>query len=239
MFERTFSFWRNLVGKPQASQRAAGAVEDDRRMWVRYASDLQGQVQLTEKQGSDKIQAHVRDLSVGGANLLVDRPLSPGHMLSLELPANKGSIRTVLACVVRAIPTEDGQWSLGCVFSRELDSDDLDSLGAKKVQAANEDQRIWVRFSCAVKARYRKFADPLAESRAVEVLDISASGIGLVVPSLDAGSLLTVDLQDKNGRKVCSILACVVHTTRRAGGDYAVGCNFIRELSEEELQSLL
>ena len=68
----------------------------------------------------ESIRAKVRDLSLGGANLLVDRPFEAGQMLSVELPANKGDVRTVLACVVRVIPQEDGHWSLGCVFSREL-----------------------------------------------------------------------------------------------------------------------
>jgi hypothetical protein len=38
---------------------------------------------------------------------------------------------------------------------------------------------------------------------------------------------------------VRSILACIVHTTVRAGGELAAGCNFIRELGEEELNALL
>ena len=72
------------------------------------------------------------------------------------------------------------------------------------------------------------------------MLNISANGIGLSVhPSLHAGALVNVELLDRTGRMVRTILACVVHTTERSGGDYAIGCNFIRELREEELQSLL
>jgi hypothetical protein len=238
MFEKTFSFWRRLVGTAPASQ--AAPPQDDRRLWIRYAADLQGNIQLAEKQGSAKILAKIRDLSLGGANLLVDRPLQAGQMLSLELPAYKDEIRTVLACVVRVLPQNDGKWSLGCVFSRELNHEDLGSFGAQKVQASEDDNRTWVRFFCALKASYRKVGDPAEQSQSAQVLNISANGIGLSVqPTLEAGALLNVDLHDKSGRMVRTILACVVHTTLRAGGDYAVGCNFIRELSEEELQSLL
>ena len=238
MFEKTFSFWRRLVAKTPASSETA--VHDDRRLWVRYAADLQGKVQLAEKQGSAKILAKVRDLSLGGANLLVDQPLQPGQMLSVELPAAKGDVRTVLACVVRATPQAEGNWSLGCVFSRELNNDDLGSFGALNIQAGSNDNRIWVRFSCELKASYRRVGDIAGQAQPAEVLNISANGIGLAVqPTLQAGSLVNVDLLDKNGRMVRTILACVVHTTQRASGDYAVGCNFIRELSEDELQSLL
>ena len=161
-------------------------------------------------------------------------------MLSLELRADQDEVRTVLACVVRSNATDDGAWSLGCVFSRELSDEDLGAFGAQKVQASAEDQRIWVRYDCTLKAHYRKFGDDTVEPQLVQVLNISASGIGLSVNlPLEIGSLLTVDLLDKAGRKATSILACVVHTAQRASGDYAIGCNFIRELTEDELQALL
>ncbi|MBI1832100.1 MAG: PilZ domain-containing protein [Planctomycetes bacterium] len=241
MFEQTFSFWRRLFGsaaEPEPS--AVVALEDDRRLWMRYATDLQGNVQAADKTDADKILAQVRDLSAGGANVLVDRPLEPGHILTLELPTRDGEVRTVLACVVRTVSHGPGQWSLGCVFSRELSGADLAACGAQKTAANHDDQRVWVRYTCPLKARYRKYGDSSGDMLSVHVLNLSANGIGLAVsPALDAGALLTVDLLDRNGRMVCGILACVVHTTRRASGDFAVGCNFIRELTDEELRSLL
>ena len=36
-----------------------------------------------------------------------------------------------------------------------------------------------------------------------------------------------------------TILACVVHVTTQASGEWALGCNFIRELSEEDLKALV
>jgi hypothetical protein len=35
------------------------------------------------------------------------------------------------------------------------------------------------------------------------------------------------------------MLACVVHATEPEAGRRSLGCNFIRELSDEELQALL
>jgi c-di-GMP-binding flagellar brake protein YcgR len=238
MFEKTFTFWRRLVGKSDVLPVSAN---QDRRLWVRHAIDLHGNLQFSEPADSEKILAHLRDLSIGGASLVVDRAVDAGEMVVLELPADRGEIRTVLACVVRVSPQPDGKWSLGCVFSRELSQEELDRVGAQKLPAAeDDDKRTWVRFSCELHAAYRKVGDPTNQAFAAQVLNISANGIGLAVTqTLAAGGLLNVDLLDKAGQVARTMLACIVHTTMRAGGDLAIGCNFIRELSEEELQSLL
>lgn len=238
MFEKTFSFWRRLVGQTPPSTDAA--VQDDRRLWERFETDLDGKVQLAEQENAEKIPARIRDLSVGGANLLVDRPYQAGHMLRVELPVDDAGVRTVLACIVRVHPDKQGHWSLGCVFARELSNDDLSNLGARKEHASESDLRKWVRFSCEVKASYRRVGDPSNAAHPAQVLNLSANGIGLSVPPpLEAGSLLNIDLTAKEGGATRSILACVVHTTLRASGELAVGCNFIRELSEEELHALV
>jgi len=240
MAQQAFSFWRRWFGQAESEPTADVAVEEDRRLWLRYPTDLEGNVQLAEKKDADKMLAQVRDLSAGGANVIVDRPVQPGHMLTLELPTHDGEVRTVLACVVRTVPQGDDAWSLGCVFSRELSDGDLQACGAEKSPADDNDKRIWVRYSCSIKASYRMYGNLTADMTSVEVLNLSATGIGLVVSTaIDAGALLTLELHDKSGHKVCAILACVVHTSRRARGEFSVGCNFIRELTEEEMQSLL
>jgi c-di-GMP-binding flagellar brake protein YcgR len=238
MFEKTFTFWRRLVGTADASNASAN---QDRRLWVRHAIDLRGNLQISEPAESEKILANVRDLSIGGASLVVDRIVDAGEMVVLELPADRGEIRTVLACVVRVSQQPDGRWSLGCVFSRELSQEDLDRVGAQKIAAsADDDKRTWVRFSCEIHAAYRKVGDPTNQAFPAQVLNISANGISLAVTqTLAAGGLLNVDLLDKAGLVARTMLACIVHTATRPGGDFAIGCNFIRELSEDELQSLL
>ncbi|HZZ78498.1 MAG TPA: PilZ domain-containing protein [Gemmataceae bacterium] len=238
MLEKTFSFWHRLVGKtPQVPAKTA---EQDRRLWVRYAADLRGNIQLPNAGPDGKILAQVRDLSLGGANVELAQKLELGQMLTLELAGGNDEVRSVLACVVRVTSRGAGKWSVGCVFSRELTGDDLERFGAKKLPADDDDKRTWIRYHCELKANYRKVDEPVSASHSARVLNISANGIGLSVkPSLNAGSLLNVELLDRQGRPVRSILACVVHTTERSNGDAAIGCNFIRELREEELQSLL
>jgi hypothetical protein len=74
------------------------------------------------------------------------------------------------------------------------------------------------------------------------VLNVSASGVGLETKErIDAGVLLSVDLLDNQNTVRQTMLACVVHVTRSPAGsdEWALGCNFIRSLSEEDLNGLL
>jgi hypothetical protein len=239
MFERTFSFWRSLVGK-----NTPPTAEDqiDRRLWVRYPADVQANVQNAAGPIlENRVSAQVRDISRGGAHLLVDRPFEVGQMISLELPkGSKEETHTVLACVVRANGEESGQYALGCVFSRELSEEDLDGFGAKRVRHPSDDQRIWMRFATNLRANYQKIGDPRNQNYYARVINLSASGVGLeVTEAVEAGALLSVDLIGAEAKIVRTILACVVHVTTQSKESWALGCNFIRELSEEDLNALI
>src|SRR5437868_2372366 len=126
MFGRTFSFWRRLVGKQPAPAHGAPAqdapAQAERRLWLRYPANLTASIlPAAEAPADSRVSAKVRDLSLGGTNLLVDRPFQAGQLLTLEFPqSSDGGTHTVLACVVRVSEAGEGQWTLGCVFSREL-----------------------------------------------------------------------------------------------------------------------
>jgi hypothetical protein len=238
MFGRTFSFWHRLVGKP-APAVDAGA---ERRVWVRYPANLQTTVQLAAHPVVEtRVSARVQDISPGGANLLVDQAFEAGQMLSVELPhTGAQETHTVLACIVRVVADGDSQWSLGCVFSRELTDEDLEGFGAKRVRHTPPDQRLWMRFATNREASFQKVGDPEKRTYAARIINLSASGVGLAVTSaVDAGALLSVDLRGADGRVARTILACVVHVATQPEGHWALGCNFIRELSDAEFQALI
>ena len=72
------------------------------------------------------------------------------------------------------------------------------------------------------------------------IYDLSRSGIGLVVnQSFDAGTELAIELFSPDMILSYTILTRVAHSTRQTNGSWLVGCRFVRELSEEELQNLL
>jgi head-tail adaptor len=236
MFERTFSFWRRLVGKEQAG---ATAAQEERRLWVRYPADLETSLHL-DREPPLKAAARIRDLSRGGASLLVDVHIEPGQMVTLELPARADGFHSILACVVRAVREPSGQWVLGCVFSRELAKEDLARLGARRVGHEPTDQRAWMRFPVEVRATYRDIGAASRPARAAQVLDLSANGIGLLAAEcVEAGTVLDVDLTGKDGSTFPTILACVVRVQEQGAGQWKLGCNFIRELSEKDLQALV
>lgn len=238
MLQRTFSIWRRLVGGQPAAESSV-ATQEDRRLWVRYPADLETNVQVSGE-SDGKFAGQVCDLSRGGARLLVERPVPAGQMIRLELPyAAQDARREVLACVVR-VAAVGGEWSLGCIFSRELSEEDLRNFGADKVRADTEDQRGWKRFPTQQEVRWQKADAPDSCFQNAQVTNISASGIGLLLRAeMETGVLLTLELLGRGGRVVRTILACVVHVTSHPGGDWSLGCNFIRQLEEADLQELV
>jgi hypothetical protein len=72
-----------------------------------------------------------------------------------------------------------------------------------------------------------------------QLRDISANGVALLVPQpVEAGTILSVELQRTAGPASLTLLACVVRVEGTAGGEWLLGCTFIRELSDKELRAL-
>jgi hypothetical protein len=241
MFRETVSRLRRMVTGERPSE-PAGQTAEERRVRIRYPCSAQATYQPVNGVAHPRHAARVRNISRSGINLIVRKPVEPGGMLSLDLPApDGGSTYTVLACVVHAAVQGEGEWSLGCTFSQELTDAELEAFGGQRQKpSAPEDQRCWVRFPCRVRATCQVVKAVSEPAWPVEVFDISPSGIGLRVErAIETGTLLNLDLQDAAGRITTTMLACVVHVTGPEGGKRGLGCNFIRELSEEELQALL
>ncbi len=56
---------------------------------------------------------------------------------------------------------------------------------------------------------------------------------------MENGALLSVELHNSAGTTERTMLACVVHVNRHEDGGWALGCNFIRSLGEEDLNALV
>ena len=237
MFERAFSFWRRLVGKGGKSARA----DEERRLWVRYPAQISTTVSPTTNNEALRLLSQIRDISRGGASLVINHAFEPGEHISIELPlAGNEQAQTVLACIVRAVEEKPGVWALGCVFAQELSDSDLEGMGGQKVKHDPGDQRTWVRFATSIHAHFQKVGDDRNLRYQAKVFNVSASGVGLEVKDrVDTGSLLSVDLLDNQETVRRTMLACVVHVSPSDSGAWALGCNFIRSLSEEDLRGLL
>lgn len=216
-------------------------------MWVRFPCNIQTSCQPAGGGSADpaeRLSVRVHDISRGGVSLVAARPFDPGQLLSLELPGAGPEGTTVLACVVRADPADGGQWTLGCTFSAELSDEDLQLFGARRARPTAPDQRNWVRYSCQAHASFRVVRSDSPEWWSARVLNISASGIALEVSApLTVGELLSLELRRADDEVVLTTLAGVVRVTAPppSAGDAerVVGCNFIAELGEKELDALL
>jgi c-di-GMP-binding flagellar brake protein YcgR len=241
MFERTVSLWRRLTGRPDPENTTR--LEDERRLWVRYPTEeVETSYRLANGQADmGRFAARIKDISLAGAQLLVDRAVEPGELLTVELPTRESERRTVLACVVHTRRTGEGEWAVGCNFSRELDEDDLQTFEAARARPASaEDNRYWERFPCRVTATCQVVSAADPSPWETTVLNISASGMAVRVErDIPPGSLLSAELHGSTGKPTVSILACVVHVLARDGGERILGCNFIRELSEQDLAALV
>lgn len=191
---------------------------------------------------SQRYTAQIVEVSESGMKMKVRHGFDEGSMVRLDLPCNElGPVTTVLACVMHNRHEGDGLWTLGCRFCTDLDDDDLKSLGIKRnlIASPNRDNRTYDRFPARAQVLYRNMASSTEPVYSGSVLNASPGGIGMLVKeALAPGTLLDLTVQGDRGQKLFEILACVVYRHNNGDGEYTVGCNFIRELNEEELGTL-
>lgn len=104
---------------------------------------------------------------------------------------------------------------------------------------AADERRAHVRYPCELDSS----CVPIAGSRGMEwtgkIRDISQGGIGVVLNRrFELGTLLTIEVQEPDGRTSGTLLARVVHVTPHSTGGWVIGCCFTNELGEDEVQAL-
>jgi hypothetical protein len=117
-----------LNSAPHEQGCSAAAVE--RRVWVRYGSDLEATCRTPAAAKEMGWPGRVRDISAGGVGLLMRHRFRPGSPLLLELNL-RGGRQVVAVRVIHATPVSavDGPcWLLGCAFAAPLEPDALQAL---------------------------------------------------------------------------------------------------------------
>jgi hypothetical protein len=182
------------------------------------------------------LPARIEEISQGRIRLLVRQPLGLAHPVTVELSEQSA----VLACVTQVEVREENDWAVTCMFIRELNDEELQPFGARRLRPDSADIRRWVRFPCETRAFYQVIgADPPNQGLA-QVMNISAGGLGLhLAQPLETGKLLALELQGPHGQTPLPVLACVVYATCHADGEWAVGCTFIEELGENDLRGVV
>jgi hypothetical protein len=228
------SVLKSEIGSPSTNGTA------DRRTWVRVPLNRETIYRVVNS--ADSAVGQVRNVSQGGINLIVARPLKPGTMLTIDLPHVQGAPGvSVLACVMHC--SEEGAFfSIGCTFSSELGDSELKEFGGRRVPAQGSDQRTWTRFPAHGNAQYQRVADhTVAQPSLAEITNISPSGIGLIMKEpIEPGTVLNLGLHKKGEEDaIFQVLACVVFLGERREGGWLAGCNFIHELPEREFNKLV
>jgi len=103
---------------------------------------------------------------------------------------------------------------------------------------ASKEHRLWVRYSSSPDTPFQAGNEQVTWS--AQVQDISRGGVSLLGNHpFDPGTVLKIDLPLTDAVIPATILAKVVHASAKPNGVWALGCAFIKELREEELQALL
>jgi hypothetical protein len=226
-----------LFGQGRGTARA----EDERRVRVRYPCSLPTTLSEAHSSDAESITGRVQNVSRSGIRLLVARRYVPGELVSVELPAGQtGESTAVLACVIHCQPQPEGLSSLGCSFLSELSDDDLLVLGARRIRPTPPDQRAWRRFPCRPEARYHPVRTPAVPDRPIEVVDLSSGGVALrTTDPIHLGDVLELAFQ-YGDKPAITTLASVVRITRdRPDGFHLLGCAFIGELNDREIELLI
>jgi c-di-GMP-binding flagellar brake protein YcgR len=240
MSQRKVSSWGQFLGL-RDNEDVTPPPGTERRLFGRHECSLPAVCETTNLPETVNLEGQVRNLSREGIGLLLARQIEIAAVLKVELQAADQSSATImLACVVYTQKEQEGAWMHGCAFVTELSDAEMAQFGAERVRPATAEQRSWVRFPCDLEASYRLVRVTERNMTHAKVVDISASGVGLVVQRpIDAGSLLSIVLLAPKGKSSLKMLACVVRVTERPGDELLLGCNFIRELNDRELVALL
>jgi PilZ domain len=218
--------------------RTIAGDSSDRRAHERHATKIDTICRRVSE--ADEIPARILDVSLGGIKIAVSRLMREGTMLRVDLPKAAGPATTILACVTHVHQAGRAEWEVGCSFSLELSDDEVRAFGGHKARTTTGDQRAWVRQPARGTIDFRPLPGHDGPPDTAEIVNLSPTGVGLIVESpLEPGSALTVSLKRHDDQPDQPVLAVVVYQTEREDGMWAAGCQFIRQLSQTELDELL
>ncbi len=99
--------------------------------------------------------------------------------------------------------------------------------------------RVYERYACSVPTSCKPAAANEMKWEAT-IRNISRAGLSLCLPRrFERGAGLAIELPEKDGSEWYVVFVKVIHTRSMGDGSWALGCKFISELSEEELERLL
>ena len=97
-----------------------------------------------------------------------------------------------------------------------------------------------VRYQCAPATVGKVYSGPREEFVRVWVLDLSRGGAGLLVPRpLNIDTEIAIQIASPSNKKRLEFMARVAHLSEKVTGEWVVGLEFLRPLTDEELDAIL
>jgi hypothetical protein len=124
---------------------------------------------------------------------------------------------------------------------QELSADELRRLGADQSRPdRSSDGRAWVRYAATVQVAFHEVVAAEHAPERAPVINVSAGGVAMrSVRSFERGTLLQLEFRGLDGQPLAPRLARVVHAKPIPEGGWTLGCTFVRELSDEDVQALM
>lgn len=226
--------WLGGLLRPRPRFRGDG----ERRVWVRFPLRTPVAEVSVQSPAGARWCVQIRDISRGGARLSVPHSLEPGAFVSVEIPGEPPA--TVLACVVRATALPNGGWELGCAFSTEISDEDIQKLVGDSVKTEPTDRRSWERAVSNKEIAFQVVGADAPKWETASLVDVSAGGAALRVQQpVDLQAMVRLELRGGDWKSEAVLLGTVIRTTQLAECDWVLGCSFVRELDEAELEIIL
>lgn len=184
--------------------------------------------------------ARIRDLSLGGLVLNLEHKFEAGTPLEVEVSASgSDAVVPLLARVMQSSTVADDKYVISCCFMEEMTPEELQVLGADRARPEDNDGRAWVRFPTQVESYFHPVVAAEHAPRRAQIVNISAGGVAMHSDiQYEHGTLLHMEFRGPQGQPLPPRNARVVHSTLKAKGDWVLGCTFVRELSDSDLQAL-
>jgi len=102
------------------------------------------------------------------------------------------------------------------------------------------ERRAWVRYACDFPTSCHPISAERAAGWSARIHNVSCGGLNLVGSRrFEVGTLLLIEIGHANDTLPATLLARVVHVSRKDKILWAMGCAFPYALSEDEVQALL
>jgi hypothetical protein len=100
----------------------------ERRVAIRIASSQEASCHFATLERLNCRWGKVHDLSKKGISLLLEDRMETGQFLFVELPSKTPASSAVSAQIVYALAQNEGNWLVGCYFTRPLSDQEYQAL---------------------------------------------------------------------------------------------------------------